>query len=1319
MSDTASERGAVAGAGATAPGAAPRQEALTVRVDVLGPLRTEIGGTVVDAGGPRQRAVLARLVAAGGHVVPTDRFIDDLWQGEPPPKALAALQVYVSNLRRALEPGRVPRTPATVVVSVAPGYALRLPDEQVDAWRFEALLRRGSEVADADPRTADTLLRAALQTWAGPAYAEFADEPWAAPEAARLEELRLVCVETAGRAALRLGRAALVVPELDRHVQEHPLREEAVHLLATALYRAGRQADALAALRHARRRLSDELGVDPGPALRALEADVLAHAPHLSTDVPFADSAPDGGTNSVTVGGPPATSGVFQAHDPDARGSADEVRGGAELREPGGTRGGETIGAAGGGGAAENGAAFPAVEAVGRDAELDGLNAVAGAVEHGGLRIVWIGGEAGAGKTTLLRAFAAAITRRGWRVAWGRCPEVDGAPPAWAWTEVLRDLAAGDGGDERLRPLLDGRGGEPYLDGGAGGSHVDRRNGGPQLDGLGRDLGGEPYVDGRGGWPLDGRGREPQGDGRGGGRRLGGRGREPQGDGRDGGSEVARHSGAPPLAGRGGGDQFQLAQAVGERLGAGGPLLVVLDDVHRADGETLQVLRHVAVALAERSVMVVATFRAGEAHPQLGSARAALAGPRSSDVALSGLGPDAAAKVLAGHLGGPLDAATAAVVHERTGGNPLFLAETARLISAEGAGSAVRAIPSGIGHVLRRRLARLPAAAQTVLRHAAILGRDVDIDVLTEAFAQDEDAVLDALEAGVLAGLLEEPAPGRVRFGHALLRDVLYDDMPQLRRRRLHERVLAVLERTSPGDVAALGHHALAAVTPATADRAAGHAAAAARQATALFAHREAAVLYSGALDALALQRPLIGPPRRSVMGEAALRSGAPMPHDATATASGQARGGHAESWAVDDPRLRAATAMQYLSNATSLAPVDAATRLELLCGLVSARANSGDAVGARAARNEAAAVAHALPGAEPIARALGAFDAPVAWTIRVTRYADEQLVQLMEETLARPGVPAALRCRILVALVYELEGTDLRRCDEASAEALRIADDEGDPLLLCQALNARYFAVLNPERRHELPSVGERLLEVAERAGSLGFQAQAHHVLYQVALERSDLRLAQEHLDRALERSTAGQLGVTLLVMAMLGAIGALFAGDYDEAERLYTDLGERIEAAGQPNASLVGLGGVFFVRLAQGRSHTMLPALESVRAFAPDDVDELIVRALVDGERMDEARARWRPEAPIREDYYWLGWMGVRAGNAAAIGDAAVAARCYEDLLPWAGQFAGLASGSVTGPPVDELLGRLATALGRPADEHFAAARELAARTGATPWM
>jgi DNA-binding SARP family transcriptional activator len=210
-----------------------------VQLSVLGAVRALVDGTAVPLGGPRQRSVLVRLVVAGGSVVSTDRLVDDLWCGEPPPKALASLQVHVSHLRRALEPGRARREPASVLVSAAPGYRLVLPSDAVDAWRFEELLEQARTAQDLTVRRG--LLDDALGCWSGPACAEFADEPWAAPEVARLEELQLLALEERAGADLGLGRPAAVVATLERHVQEHPAREEAVRLLALALYRSGRQ----------------------------------------------------------------------------------------------------------------------------------------------------------------------------------------------------------------------------------------------------------------------------------------------------------------------------------------------------------------------------------------------------------------------------------------------------------------------------------------------------------------------------------------------------------------------------------------------------------------------------------------------------------------------------------------------------------------------------------------------------------------------------------------------------------------------------------------------------------------------------------------------------------------------------------------------------------------------------------------------------------------------------------------------------------------------------------------------------------------------
>ncbi|MER5318762.1 AfsR/SARP family transcriptional regulator [Streptosporangium roseum] len=159
-------------------------------IRVLGSFAAEADGVAVPLGGPRQRGVLALLVAARGQVVSVDRLIDDLWRGEPPARAVTSLQAYVSNLRRLLEPGRPPRAPARLLVSSPPGYALRLPPEAVDAWRFEDLLSEARAVTADDPVAARALLAEALGLWRGPAFAEVADEPWAADETARPPEPR-------------------------------------------------------------------------------------------------------------------------------------------------------------------------------------------------------------------------------------------------------------------------------------------------------------------------------------------------------------------------------------------------------------------------------------------------------------------------------------------------------------------------------------------------------------------------------------------------------------------------------------------------------------------------------------------------------------------------------------------------------------------------------------------------------------------------------------------------------------------------------------------------------------------------------------------------------------------------------------------------------------------------------------------------------------------------------------------------------------------------------------------------------------------------
>ncbi|MFD7995074.1 AfsR/SARP family transcriptional regulator [Streptomyces mexicanus] len=248
-----------------------------VRFGVLGPVTAERDDGPLDLKGPRHRAVLARLLVARRRVVPVARLVADLWP-EPPAGAVGAVQTFVAALRRALEPDRPPRAPARLLVTDGPGYALRAAPDAVDAWCFETAV---TEAAGLPPGRALDRLQEALARWRGPAYAEFAHEPWSRAERARLAELRLRAEEQRAGALLALGRPDQAVPDLDAHVTEHPWREEGWRLLALALYRTGRQGDALAVLRRARTTLVEQLGVDPGPALRRLEADVLAQSPAL------------------------------------------------------------------------------------------------------------------------------------------------------------------------------------------------------------------------------------------------------------------------------------------------------------------------------------------------------------------------------------------------------------------------------------------------------------------------------------------------------------------------------------------------------------------------------------------------------------------------------------------------------------------------------------------------------------------------------------------------------------------------------------------------------------------------------------------------------------------------------------------------------------------------------------------------------------------------------------------------------------------------------------------------------------------------------
>jgi DNA-binding SARP family transcriptional activator len=243
---------------------------------ILGSLEVHDGDRPVALPGPRQRGLLMLLLLNANQVVSSDRLIDELWSHEAPESAAAALQASVSRLRKALGGG------SELLATVAPGYVLRVRPEQLDLQRYEALVAQASAE---EPAAAADSLRAALSLWRGPPLAEFAYEPFAATAIGRLEELRLLALEKRIDADLELGRQGDLVPELEVLVSEHPLRERFRAQLMLALYRAGRQAEALEAFQAARRTLVDELGIEPGPALNEVERAILRHDPALDLAV--------------------------------------------------------------------------------------------------------------------------------------------------------------------------------------------------------------------------------------------------------------------------------------------------------------------------------------------------------------------------------------------------------------------------------------------------------------------------------------------------------------------------------------------------------------------------------------------------------------------------------------------------------------------------------------------------------------------------------------------------------------------------------------------------------------------------------------------------------------------------------------------------------------------------------------------------------------------------------------------------------------------------------------------------------------------------
>jgi DNA-binding SARP family transcriptional activator len=340
---------------------------------ILGPFEVDDDGRSVQLGGARQRALLAILLLHRGEVVSSDRLIESLYDGEPPATAGKSLQAHVSRLRRALEP-------ADRLHTRAGGYVLEVAADEVDAGRFVRLLGEGRTALAAGQahRAADSL-GAALALWRGSPLADFAYQGFAQDEIARLEQLRLECLEERFEAELALGREAAAVAELEQLLAENPLRERLRGQLMLALYRCGRQADALASYQEGRRALVEELGIEPGRPLQELERAILNQEPRL---------------------------------DPLSRPVAATV-----VEEAAGLVGGTFVG---------------------RERELALLEEALADARAGRGRLVLLSGEAGIGKSRLADELANRARALRMTVLWGAAWEAGGAPAYWPWVQALR-----------------------------------------------------------------------------------------------------------------------------------------------------------------------------------------------------------------------------------------------------------------------------------------------------------------------------------------------------------------------------------------------------------------------------------------------------------------------------------------------------------------------------------------------------------------------------------------------------------------------------------------------------------------------------------------------------------------------------------------------------------------------------------------------------------------------------------------------------------------------------------------------------------------
>lgn len=733
-------------------------------------------------------------------------------------------------------------------------------------------------------------------------------------------------------------------------------------------------------------------------------------------------------------------------------------------------------------------------------------------------------------------------------------------------------------------------------------------------------------------------------------------------------------------------ERYLLFAAIGDLLrssSANAPTVVLLDDLHWADRETLMLLRHVAQEHGDARLLFIGTYRhsdLGVEHPL----RPVLAELRRVEavhrITLTGLDDTEVAALLANAAGHALDAEAlrlAGELRRETDGNPFFTTEIMRHLVEQGAVGqgedgrwSVRAridelsLPQSVREVVGYRVQRLGPEAGEVLTAAAVIGREFDLDLLVGVTRRDAEEVLDLLERGVSASLLQESVavPGRFAFAHALIEHTLYSELSRTRRARLHQRVATELESLTPDRLeprlGELAHHWLAAAQPTAVQKALTYAQLAGERALASLAPDEAKRWYGRALE-LAEQ--------------------------------------------VGDP--------------------DSSRRCELLIGLGQAQRQSGDS-DFRQTLLSAAHLAQTHGDVDRLARA--ALSVSRGFFHSVGRY-DEELAGVYEAALEALPVEDSRRVRVMSLLAVERanQKIPLERRHEMADEALRLARESDDPLLLAHALTYHPLTTIDastlPER---LRHTAEHVL-LCERIGdpTLSFQAYSRRCM---VLEAGDVGEFDRCLDRMAQLVERVPQPSLRWVLRFTQSARALLAGEIEQAEAKALEAQRVGIASGEPDAAAFFGAQIFGVRHEQARLGELTEALSEMRLANPNipSFEAMVALTLCETGRREEAgvlldRMTRERFASVDRGPIWISTLGRWCDVAVRCGDRAAAAELYGQLEPFADQFLWNLVG--LWGAVAHHLGGLATLLGRfeAARHHLTAATQLHARMGAPIWL